>query len=70
MGQWNAEEMVINYKAENPAETLRREHAAFIQPLFQEYQQTAKGSFFVAIYENEEIQRPNYGDNFSFFQVS
>ena len=62
MGQWNAEEMVINYKAENPAANLRREHAAFIQPLLQEYQQTAKGSFFVAIYENEEIQRPTFAE--------
>ena len=24
MGQWNAEEIVINYKAENPAEDLRK----------------------------------------------
>ena len=33
MGKWNAEEMVINYKAENPAANLRREHAAVIQLL-------------------------------------
>ena len=62
LGQWNAEEMVINYKAENPAADLRREHAAFIQPQLEEYQQTVKGAFFVAIYENEDIQRPTFAE--------
>ena len=46
MGQWNVEEMVINYKAENPAADLQREHAALIQPQLEEYQQTVKGLFY------------------------
>jgi len=62
LGQWNAEEMVINYKTENPAADLRREHAAFIQPQLEEYQQTVKGAFFVAIFENQDIQRPTFAE--------
>ena len=53
---------MINYKAENPAADLQREHAAFIQPQLEEYQQTVKGAFFVAIYKNEEIQRPTFAE--------
>ena len=33
-------------------------HAATVHAQLEELQQTFKGSFFVAIYENEELQRP------------
>ena len=62
LGQWNAEEMTINYKTDNPAADMQREHAANIHPLLVEYQQTFKGSFFVALYQNEEVQRPTFAE--------
>ena len=62
MGHWNAEEMVINYKTENPAADLRREHAATEHPQLVEFQRTLKGCFFVAIYESEVLQRPMFAE--------
>ena len=54
--------MTINYKTDNPAADMQREHAANIHPLLVEYQQTFKGSFFVALYQNEEVQRPTFAE--------
>ena len=62
LGQWNTEEMVINNKTDNPAADIRREHAATIHPQLVEFQQTFRGSFFVAIYENEDLQRPTFAE--------
>ena len=62
MWHWNTEEMVNNYKTENPAADLRREHAATIHAQLEELQQTFKGSFFVAMYENEELQQPTFAE--------
>ena len=63
---WNAEEMVINYKTEKPAADRRRELAATIYPQLKELQQTFKGSFFLAIFENKELQRPTFAEISSF----
>ena len=62
MGHWNKEVMVINYKTENPAADRRREHAATVYAQLEELQQTFKGSFFLAVFESEELQRPTFAE--------
>jgi hypothetical protein len=70
MGHWNAEEMVINYKTENPAADRRSEHTATVYAQLEELQQTFKGSFFLAILENEELQRPTFAEISPSFMMS
>ena len=53
--------MAIN-KSDNPAADIQREHTANIHPQLVEYQQTFKGSFFVALYDNEEVQQPTFAE--------
>ena len=66
MGQWNAEDMVINYKPENPAADLRREHTALILPQLVELYQTFEEAFLLL--ETEELQRPKFAEISPFSQ--
>ena len=57
-----AEEIVINYKTENPAADRRGEHASTIHTQLEKLQQNFQRFCFVAIFENEVLQQPTFAE--------
>ena len=55
LGEWNVEEMEIEYVTEDPAADLWSEHAVTIKTELQQLQGTFKGAFFIAIHQNEHL---------------
>ena len=61
VGEWNEENMEIQYVTQHPMAELRHEHSATMRLLLEETLGTFNGYFFVTLFLNQQIQRPTFG---------
>ena len=61
VGEWNEENMEIQYVTKHQMAELRHEHSATMRLLLEETLGTFNGYFFDNLFLNQEIQRPTFG---------